>query len=153
VSAVAEQLHDVAERLRARGLRVTAPRGAVLDALGRLEGHPDAETVRAAVAERLGSVSTQAVYDILHTFTDAGLVRRIEPAGHPARYETRVGDNHHHLVCRGCGLTRDVDCAVGHAPCLAPAAAGDFLVDEAEVVFWGLCAACRTQTTATKGSS
>jgi Fur family ferric uptake transcriptional regulator len=150
---VAGHLHDVADHLRAHGLRATAPRVAVLDVLGRLPGHPDAETVRAAVAERLGSVSTQAVYDILHAFTDAGLVRRIEPAGHPARYETRVGDNHHHLVCRACGMTRDVDCEAPGAPCLRPSDAGDFAVDEAEVIFWGLCAECRDQTTATKGTA
>ena len=152
MARAAGPLDDVAELLRRRGLRVTAPRVAVLDVLRRLPGHPDAETVRAAVAERLGSVSTQAVYDILHVLTDAGLLRRIEPAGHPARYETRVGDNHHHLICRGCGMTRDVDCTVGHAPCIEPSAAGDFAVDQAEIVFWGLCAGCRDQTTATKGT-
>ena len=92
-------------------------------------------------------MSTQTVYDILRVFTGAGLVRRIEPAGHPARYETRVGDNHHHLVCRSCGLTRDVDCVVAQPPCLVPPDLGDrdvrsFQIDEAEVTFWGLCAAC-----------
>ncbi len=140
-----EPLRDVAGILRARGLRATAPRIAVLDAI-RGMGHPDAEDVRAEVARRLGSVSTQAVYDTLHALTDAGLLRRIEPAGHPARYETRVADNHHHLICRRCGATRDVDCAVGHAPCLEPGAGGGFLVDEAEVVFWGICPDCRTET-------
>ena len=117
-----------------------------------MDGHPDADAVRAAVAQRLGSVSTQAVYDILHSLTEAGLLRSIEPAGHPARYETRVGDNHHHLVCRACGATRDVDCAAGHAPCLAPSQHEGFLIDEAEVIFWGLCADCRHANTAEKGT-
>ena len=147
-----EHLRDVVDLLRSRGLRATAPRVAVLDVLGSLPGHPDAEAVRAAVVERLGSVSTQAVYDILHTLTDAGLLRRIEPAGHPARYETRVGDNHHHLICRSCGDTRDVDCDIAHAPCLEPSEGHDFAVDEAEVTFWGLCPACRTNTT-TRGTA
>jgi Fur family ferric uptake transcriptional regulator len=138
---VPEPLRDVAELLRARGLRATAPRIAVLDAIAGM-GHPDAEAVRAEVARRLGSVSTQAVYDTLHALTDAGLLRRIEPAGHPARYETRIGDNHHHLICRACGMTRDVDCAVGHAPCVAPSAHRGFVIDEAEVIYWGLCADC-----------
>ena len=143
-------LRDVAELLRERGMRATAPRVAVLDAIVGM-GHPDAEAVRAEVARRLGTVSTQAVYDTLHALTAAGLLRRIEPAGHPARYETRVGDNHHHLICRSCGTTRDVDCAAGHAPCLEPSAHGGFVVDEAEVIYWGLCASCaataRTSTT------
>ena len=133
--------------LRARGLRVTAPRVAVLDVLRAAPGHPDADEVRRAVARRLGSVSTQAVYDSLHALADAGLLRRIEPAGHPARYESRVDDNHHHLICRACGLTRDVPCATGHVPCLAPTDAGGFAIDEAEVIFWGLCADCRTHST------
>jgi Fur family ferric uptake transcriptional regulator len=95
--------------------------------------------VRAAA----GTVSTQAVYDCLAAMTRAGLLRRIEPAGSPARYETRVGDNHHHVVCRACGATQDIDCAVGAAPCLQPEDAGGFVVDEAEVTYWGLCPACR----------
>jgi Fur family ferric uptake transcriptional regulator len=129
------------ERLRAKGLRVTAPRLAALDWLA---GHPHstAEQVAAGVRERLGAVSTQAVYDVLNTCTRANLIRRIEPAGHPARYETRTGDNHHHVVCRRCGRTEDVDCAVGAAPCLEPSHADGFAVDEAEVVFWGLCPDC-----------
>lgn len=90
----------------------------------------------------LGTVSTQAVYDVLRACTDAGLVRRIEPAGHPTRYERRAGDNHHHLVCRRCGHTEDVDCAVGSRPCLTPGHARGFDVDEAEVVFWGRCPRC-----------
>jgi Fe2+ or Zn2+ uptake regulation protein len=129
------------QQLRAVGLRVTAPRIAVLT---WLSGHPHAtaDQVAAAVRERLGSVSTQGVYDVLNVFTRVQLVRRIEPAGHPARFETRAGDNHHHLVCRMCGRTEDVDCTVGLAPCLQPADAAGYAVDEAEVVFWGLCPDC-----------
>jgi len=125
------------------GLRVTAPRLATLDWLA---GHPHAtaEQVADGVRKRLGSVSTQAIYDVLHACTRAGLLRRIEPAGHPARFETRTKDNHHHLVCRLCGRTEDVDCAVGPAPCLDPADSAGFLVDEAEVVFWGRCPDCTT---------
>lgn len=127
--------------LRSAGLRVTAPRLAVLT---WLTGHPHAtaDQVAAAVRDNLGSVSTQAVYDVLNAFTRTKLVRRIEPAGHPARFETRAGDNHHHLVCRLCGRTEDVDCTVGLAPCLQPADAAGYTIDEAEVVFWGLCPEC-----------
>jgi Fur family transcriptional regulator, stress-responsive regulator len=134
---------DSAAALRAAGLRVTAPRRAVLD---WLTGHPHAtvEAIGAGVRAELGAVSTQAVYDVLAACAGAGLVRRVEPAGHPARYERRVGDNHHHLVCRVCGVTVDVECAVGAAPCLDPSDARGFAVDEAEVVFWGRCPACRT---------
>ena len=135
--------HD--ERLRARGLKVTASRLAVLRAVDELGGHPDAGSITGHARERLGSVSTQAVYDGLHALVAAGLLRRIEPAGSPARYETRVGDNHHHLVCRTCGAAEDVDCAVGEAPCLHPEDDRGFVVDEAEVIFWGLCAGCRAQ--------
>nr|WP_137813922.1 Fur family transcriptional regulator [Gandjariella thermophila] len=130
------------DRLRAEGLRVTAPRLAALEWLAD-HPHSTAEQVAAGVRERLGAVSTQAVYDVLNTCTRASLIRRIEPAGHPARYETRTGDNHHHLVCRRCGRTEDVDCAVGAAPCLEPSNVDGFAVDEAEVVFWGLCPDCR----------
>jgi len=128
-------------RLRDAGLRVTAPRVAVLE---WLTGHPHttADQVAAAVRNRLGSVSTQAVYDVLNAFARARLIRRIEPAGSPARFETRTGDNHHHLVCRACGRTEDVDCVLGVAPCLSPASAVGYLVDEAEVVFWGMCPDC-----------
>jgi Fe2+ or Zn2+ uptake regulation protein len=138
--------HHVADpraRLRQAGLRVTAPRQAVLGMLGE-HPHSTAEAVAAAVRVRLGSVSTQAVYDVLAACVDAGLVRRIEPAGSAARYETRTGDNHHHVVCRSCGATADVDCVVGEAPCLHPSTTTEgFVVDEAEVVFWGTCPACR----------
>ncbi|MBF6136161.1 transcriptional repressor [Nocardia otitidiscaviarum] len=134
--------YDARERLREVGLRVTAPRVAVLDAVVAAP-HSDADSVAATVRERLGSVSTQAVYDVLRACVGAGLLRRIEPAGSSALYEARTGDNHHHLVCRSCGTVVDVDCAVGAAPCLEPARTHGFSIDEAEVVFWGLCPACR----------
>ena len=127
--------------LRRSGLRVTACRFAVLE---WLDAHPHAtvEQVRTGVRERLGSVSKQAVYDVLATGVDAGLVRQIEPAGHPARFERRTGDNHHHLVCRRCGMIEDVDCVAGVMPCLEPDSDRGFDIDEAEVVFWGSCPAC-----------
>jgi Fur family ferric uptake transcriptional regulator len=138
---------ELRNQLRTAGLRVTAPRLAVLACLA---GHPHttADQVAAAVRDSLGSVSTQAVYDVLNAFTKAKLVRRIEPAGHPARFETRAGDNHHHLVCRVCGRTEDVDCTIGLAPCLQPADAAGYMIDEAEVVFWGRCPDCGTATAA-----
>lgn len=122
-------------------MRVTAPRLAVL---GTLDGdaHLDADQVRQRVRSTLPTVSVQAVYDVLHALVGAGLLRRIEPAGHPARYERRTGDNHHHVVCRGCGAVADVDCTVGHAPCLTPSTTSGFAVETAEVTFWGLCPAC-----------
>lgn len=129
------------ERLKVAGLRTTAPRLAVLTWLAA-HPHTTADQVLAGVRPGLGTVSTQAVYDVLNAFTQARLVRRIEPAGSPARFETRTGDNHHHLVCRVCGRTEDVDCAVGVAPCLTPADTVGYQVDEAEVVFWGLCPDC-----------
>jgi Fe2+ or Zn2+ uptake regulation protein len=132
---------DPADRIRAAGLRVTAPRVAVLDAL-RDVPHADVEAVLNAVRTRI-EVSTQAVYDVLRAFADAGLVRRIEPAGSPARFEMRVADNHHHVVCRGCGSVADVDCATGSAPCLDPSNDHGFLIDEAEVTYWGLCPRCQ----------
>lgn len=134
---------EAAARLRERGLRVTAPRVAVLEVLA---GHPHAtaDTVAGLVRARLGTVSMQAVYDVLGACDEVGLVRRIEPAGSPARFETRTGDNHHHLVCRRCGRTADVDCVVGARPCLTPGHDAGFRLEEAEVVFWGLCPDCRT---------
>lgn len=128
--------------LREAGLRVTAPRLAVLQALHG-HGHLDADQVLIAVREQLPQVSVQAVYDVLHALTGAGLLRRIEPAGHPSRYERRVGDNHHHVVCRACGAIDDVDCSVGHAPCLVPSSTSGFSIETAEVTYWGLCPACR----------
>ncbi|WP_122982256.1 Fur family transcriptional regulator [Actinoplanes teichomyceticus] len=133
-------------QLRAVSLRVTRPRLAVLTAL-RDHPHIDTDTVIALVREDLPSVSHQAVYDVLRALTDTGLVRRIQPAGATARYEMRVRDNHHHVVCRSCGAIADVDCAVGHAPCLTASDDYGFLVDEAEVVFWGTCPDCVTNRT------
>ena len=132
--------------LRNAGLRVTAPRLAVLLSITGVGQHRDAEAIADAARARLGTLSTQAVYDNLHILEEAGLVRRIQPSGHPARYEARVGDNHHHIVCRRCGLTADVDCAAGAAPCLEPSANQGFIVQEAEVIFWGLCPQCQQET-------
>jgi Fe2+ or Zn2+ uptake regulation protein len=131
-----------ADALRSHGLRATAPRLAVLSALAELPPHVSVDEVERAARARVGTLSTQAVYDILRAFHAAGIVRRIEPAGKPALFETRVADNHHHLVCRSCGLTADVDCVVGPSPCLSPADAAGFEIDEAEIVFWGLCPEC-----------
>lgn len=135
------------EQLRSRGLRVTRPRLAVLDVLAD-GGHLEVEEIVAQVRTRLDSVSVQAVYDVLGALARAGLARRIEPAGSPARYEARTGDNHHHIVCRGCGMVADVDCAVGEAPCLDPSVTHGFELDEAEVTFWGLCPSCQARRTA-----
>lgn len=133
-----------AELLRAAGLRVTRPRLAVLDVLHG-GGHLDVDEIATRVRGRIESVSTQAVYDVLGALSRAGLARRIEPAGSPARFEARVGDNHHHVVCRGCGAIADVDCTVGEAPCLDPDTARGYEVDEAEVTFWGLCPGCQAR--------
>ncbi|MDQ3675788.1 MAG: transcriptional repressor [Actinomycetota bacterium] len=130
-------------RLRDAGLRVTTPRLAVLAAV-REGSHATVDEIAAAARARAGSVSTQAVYDVLRALAQAGLARRIEPAGSPARYEARVADNHHHLVCRVCGAVADVDCAVRRAPCLVPGDASGYLIDEADVTYWGLCPACQT---------
>ncbi|WP_299055175.1 Fur family transcriptional regulator [uncultured Nocardioides sp.] len=134
--------------LRSAGLRVTRPRLAVLRALASAP-HSAADAVLTAVRTE-AEVSTQAVYDVLNTLTSHGVVRRFQPAGSVARYELRAGDDHHHLVCRGCGAVTDVDCSVGAAPCLDPVAAGTpvpgFVVDEAEVTFWGLCQDCGART-------
>lgn len=129
------------QSLRDAGLRVTRQRTAVLSAV---TAHPHADTAAIIdhARQEIPDLSHQAVYDALHALTDAGLVRCIEPAGSVARYETRTGDNHHHLVCRSCGRIVDVDCAIGAAPCLTPAADHGFVIDEAEVVFWGLCPSC-----------
>src|SRR3954462_7062795 len=134
---------QIAEQLRDHGLRATTTRVAVLRAVGELSGHPDTDTIAGRVRETLGTISTQAVYDGLHAMTRVGLLRRIEPAGSPARYETRVGDNHHHVVCRSCGTAQDIACVVGAAPCVPPNAAAGFLIDEAEVPFGGMCPACQ----------
>ena len=134
------------ELLKRAGLRVTSPRLAVLSALQGLP-HQSAEAIATAARGRLGSLSTQAVYDNLHLLVDAGLVRRIEPAGSAALFEVQTGDNHHHLVCRACGTAHDVDCAAGAAPCMHPSDHHGFVLDEAEVVFWGLCPACQEKPT------
>ncbi|MBB5852060.1 Fur family transcriptional regulator [Amycolatopsis umgeniensis] len=137
-------MSDFEAQLRAVSLRVTRPRLAVLAAL-RDHPHVDTETVIALVRAELPTVSHQAVYDVLRALTDSGLIRRIQPAGALARYETRVGDNHHHVVCRSCGAIADVDCTVGHAPCLTASADHGFVIDEAEVVFWGVCPGCAAE--------
>ncbi|WP_241387508.1 Fur family transcriptional regulator [Rhodococcus sp. CH91] len=137
-----EHHFDPQERLRSVGLRVTSPRVAVLKTVAE-HPHSDADRIAAQVRDELGSVSTQAVYDVLKACVAHGLLRRIEPAGSPARYETRIGDNHHHLVCRACGTVVDIDCVVGAAPCLTPSDDHGFVIDEAEVTFWGLCPDCR----------
>jgi Fe2+ or Zn2+ uptake regulation protein len=134
---------DVSAALRNAGLRVTASRLAVLSAVGDGD-HLTADQVASAVRGRVGTISTQAVYDVLSALTRAGLTRRIEPAGSPARYETRVGDNHHHVVCRVCGAVTDVDCVVGEPPCVLPTESSGYVIDEAEVIFWGLCPICQT---------
>ncbi len=132
---------DTADSLRQHGLHVTAQRLAVLRAVAE-HSHSTADEVAAVVRTDIGAISRQAVYDALTALVEAGLLRRIQPAGSPARFETRTGDNHHHLICRRCGRTVDVDCAVGHAPCLTPADSAGFRVDEAEVVYWGICPSC-----------
>lgn len=143
---------DPAHSLREHGLQVTAQRLAVIRALAK-HPHATADEIAADVRVQIGAISKQAVYDALTTFGEKGLLRRIQPAGSVARYETRVGDNHHHLICRGCGMMADVDCAVGEKPCLSPplpAAAcvktAGFEIDEAEVIYWGTCAACRVRS-------
>lgn len=130
-----------AELLRTAGLRVTTPRLAVLRSLGTMP-HATADDVLTALAAELPTTSHQAVYGVLGALTGAGLVRRIEPAGSPARYERRTGDNHHHVVCTMCGAVQDVDCAVGHAPCLTPSETHGFAVTTAEVTYWGICERC-----------
>jgi Fur family ferric uptake transcriptional regulator len=143
----ASRPETTAEELRGAGLRVTAARVALLDAV-REGDHLGVEALASGVRARVGHISLQAVYEALHALTAAGLVRRLEPPGSPALFEGRVGDNHHHLVCRSCGVVADVDCAVGHAPCLTASDDHGFAVDEAEVLYWGLCPRCSTARTA-----
>ena len=133
---------DPGELLRRRGLRVTAQRLAVLRAVSD-EPHTTADAVTASVRGELGAISAQAVYDALGALTETGLLRRIQPAGSPARYERRVGDNHHHLICRACDRVIDVDCAVGDAPCLTAVDDLGYEIDEAEVIYWGRCPECQ----------
>ncbi|MGH2584971.1 MAG: Fur family transcriptional regulator [Dehalococcoidia bacterium] len=142
---------DPAAALRRAGLRVTASRLAVLTALAANGSHQSVDAVVSAVRERLGDGSPQTVYNVLRTFTDAGLVRRIEPAGRPGLYELRVGDNHHHLICRTCGRMVDVDCAVGDTPCLTAADDSGYEIDEAEVIYWGRCPECVAATAVSSG--
>jgi Fe2+ or Zn2+ uptake regulation protein len=132
---------DNAVLLREHGLQVTAQRLAVLQAVAD-RPHSTAAEIAALVRSEIGAISLQAVYDALSTVTDKGLIRRIQPAGSPARYEGRTGDNHHHLICRACGGMVDVDCAVGAAPCLTPADSAGYEIDEAEVIYWGRCPDC-----------
>ncbi|MFE5032401.1 Fur family transcriptional regulator [Streptomyces sp. NPDC056683] len=139
----ASQPPTTADELRGAGLRVTAARVALLETV-RHGDHLDVEAIASGVRERVGHISLQAVYDALHALTTAKLIRRIEPAGSPARFEGRVGDNHHHVLCRSCGAVADVDCAVGDAPCLTASEDHGFAIDEAEVIYWGLCPACST---------
>ncbi len=134
---------ELERTLRGASLRVTRPRLAVLAAV-YAHPHADTHSIIRVVREDLAEVSQQAVYDVLQALTDARLVRRIQPPGSLARYESRVGDNHHHVVCRSCGVIADVDCAVGDAPCLTASDDHGFAIDEAEVVYWGVCAGCST---------
>ncbi len=134
-------LPEFQQMLRGADLRVTRPRMAVLSAV-HAHPHADTDSIIGVVREELGEVSHQAVYDVLRALTAARLVRRIQPAGSVARYESRVGDNHHHVVCRSCGVIADADCAIGEAPCLTASHDHGFAIDEAEVVYWGLCRDC-----------
>jgi Fur family ferric uptake transcriptional regulator len=134
---------DYEEMLRGASLRVTRPRLAVLAAVHD-HAHADTDSIIGVVRSELGDVSTQAVYDVLRALTEARLGRRIEPAGSVARYESRVADNHHHVVCRSCGAVEDVDCAVGHTPCLTASDDRGYSIDEAEVTYWGHCPTCST---------
>jgi Fur family ferric uptake transcriptional regulator len=138
-------LTDPAGLLRERGYRVTGQRLAVLRAVTG-EPHLTADAVAATVRAELGTISLQAVYDVLEVLENVGLIRRIQPAGSPARFEARVSDNHHHVICRVCGRTADVDCAVGFAPCLTAADDMGYDIDEAEVIYWGRCPECQSQT-------
>ena len=142
---------DAAERLRGAGLRVTEPRRAVVDALGK-RPHSSADELFDVVARTVPGTSLQSVYNALGDFVDAGLVRRIEPAGRPGLFELRVDDNHHHLVCSECGAVVDVDCVVGDAPCLTPSDAHGFVVHSAEVTFWGVCAQCTASAASRRAS-
>jgi Fur family transcriptional regulator, stress-responsive regulator len=130
-----------AEELRGAGLRVTAARVALLEAV-RDGDHLGVEAIASAVRDRIGHISLQAVYDALHALTAARLIRRLEPAGRPVRFDGRASDNHHHVVCRSCGAVTDVDCAVGQAPCLTASDDHGYSIDEAEVIYWGVCPDC-----------
>lgn len=142
---------DHAALLRRHGVQVTAQRLAVLRAVTALP-HSTAADIDTAVRTEIGAISLQAVYDTLGTLADRGIIRRIQPAGSPARYEDRVGDNHHHLICRSCGRMVDIDCAVGYTPCLTPHDDSGYEIDEAEVIYWGRCSECRTSSSVPSGS-
>jgi Fe2+ or Zn2+ uptake regulation protein len=146
-------IEEFTQRLRDAGLRVTAPRVSVLGVLDASVDHPRVDQIIERVRSSGVSISTQATYDVCEALHHAGLARKIEPAGGPARYESRTGDNHHHLVCRTCGVAVDVDCAVGEAPCLDPSDAQGFAIDEAEVTYWGLCPACQRPTSGRRTGS
>jgi len=135
---------DASELLRRRGLRVTAQRLAVLRAVSSAP-HATADAVAETVRAEVGAISLQAVYDALGVLVDAGLIRRIEPARSPARFEPHAGDNHHHVICRSCGRIADVDCATGSAPCLTPLDGRGYEIDEAEVIYWGRCPHCLSE--------
>src|SRR5487761_352493 len=139
----ASPIPSAADELRGAGLRVTAARVALLETV-RHGDHLGIEAIALGVRDRVGHISLQAVYDALHALAAAGLIRRIEPADSPARFEGRVGDNHHHVVCRSCGVVADVDCAVGEAPCLTASDDRGFSIDEAQVIYWSLCPGCST---------
>lgn len=141
-----------AEELRGAGLRVTAARVALLRTV-RDGDHLDVEAIATGVRDQVGHISLQAMYRALHALTSAGLVRRIEPAGSPARYEGRVGDNHHHVACRSCGAVADVDCAVGEVPCLTASDDHGFSIEEAEVIYWGRCPDCAPRPTTSRKDS
>ena len=143
---------ELERELRGAGLRVTGGRVALLEAL-HSRPHSDAETLHRSLRETLPGTSIQSVHNVLGDLTEAGIIRRIEPAGSPARYERRIGDNHHHIVCSSCGEIADVDCVVGHAPCLSPPDSSGFTVDLAEVTFWGTCPACQLSSTQTSSTT
>lgn len=143
--------HDPTALLRDNGVQVTAQRLAVLRAVSG-QPHVTTDDVAEAVRAEIGAISRQAVYDALGVLVDKGLIRRIQPAGSPARYEDRVGDNHHHLICRSCGRMVDVDCAVGTVPCLTAADDAGYEIDEAEVIYWGRCPDCLAEAPAQAGS-
>lgn len=133
---------ELAELIRSKGLAVTAQRLSILKTVEK-KSHSTADAIADEVRGELGTVSRQAIYNSLHALVEKGLLRRIQPASSPALYENRVGDNHHHLICRKCGIIKDVDCAVGYAPCLTPSENHGFTIDEAEVIYWGYCPDCQ----------
>ncbi|MGD1221510.1 Fur family transcriptional regulator [Streptomyces krungchingensis] len=143
MTTAGEHMALAAEQLRTAGMRVTAPRMAMLMVVSESRSHLDAETLRERVQSITGRLSLQATYNVLRALTDAGLVRCTQFPGHPARYETERHDNHHHFVCRSCGAIRDVECSVGAAPCMEPRLPKDYDTQEAAVTFWGMCPDCR----------